>query len=149
VSTRNADKARQAQLFMGIYKDMTSDEFPTKASEILSWTWTDFDDFQRKYGWDVNLENYVKRETVWNWFDGMGVLVRRNLIDGDLVYDKLNGPVSTQWQKWGDVILGLREKGVLGADSYAGFEYLAGEMVRIRRKKGVTWVPRFSPFQAR
>ncbi len=56
ISTRNADKARQATLFMGLYKDMSTDEIPRIGQEVGDLRWTDFNDFRRRYDSSVNLE---------------------------------------------------------------------------------------------
>jgi hypothetical protein len=87
------------------------------------------------------MENYIKREILLNWFDGIGVLLRRKLIDGDLVYDKVGIPVSIHWDKWGAIIKEYKKIGEHQPDLYNGFEYLAEEMARIRKKRGITWVP--------
>jgi hypothetical protein len=55
ISTKNADKARQATLFMGLYKDMSADEIPRIAQEVGELQWTDFNDFRRKYDSSVNF----------------------------------------------------------------------------------------------
>jgi hypothetical protein len=40
ISTRNAEKARQATLFMGLYRDMTHDEIPRIGQEVGELQWT-------------------------------------------------------------------------------------------------------------
>ena len=137
ISTRNADKARQATLFMGLYRDMSTDEIPRIAQEVGELQWTDFNDFKRKYDSSVNFENYIKRIRVWNWFNGMGVLVKKKLIDVDLVYETLGQYIIFQWSKWRDIFSGLEKSGEMAPDMMDGFEFLAGEMSRIRKEKGI------------
>ena len=48
MNLRNAKNDRQASLFMGIYKDMTTSDMPRIITGLMSYTWTDFADFQRK-----------------------------------------------------------------------------------------------------
>ena len=139
ISTRNADKARQATLFMGIFKDFTSEELPRKAGELYSMTWIDFPDFQRKYDAVVDPENNVKRHVLWYWFDGIGVLVKKGLIDKDLVYQNLGYDVTIHWAKWGPIIGEYKKLGDMGPDWLDGFEYLAGVIEKMRREKGIKW----------
>lgn len=40
ISTRNAEKARQATLFMGLYRDMSTDEIPRIGQEVGELQWT-------------------------------------------------------------------------------------------------------------
>ena len=137
ISTRNADKARQATLFMGLYKDMSTDEIPRIGQEVGDLQWTDFNDFRRKYDSSVNFENYVKRIRVWNWFNGLGVLVKKKLIDVDLVYETLGQYIIYQWSKWRDIFLEYKKLGEMAPDFMDGFEFLGGEMNRIRKEKGI------------
>ena len=139
ISTRNADKARQATLFMGIFKDFTSEEIPRNAGELYSMKWVDFPDFQKKYDYTVDPENSVKRTVVWYWFDGIGVLVKKGLIDKDLVYQNLSYDVTYQWIKWWPIIGEYKRLGEMGPNWLNGFEFLAGEMEKMRREKGIKW----------
>ena len=49
--------------------------------EISKIQWTDYDDFQRKYGWEVDTELTTKRFVVLARYDMMGWQYRTGLID--------------------------------------------------------------------
>ena len=44
------------------------------------------------------------------YFEGVGVLVRRGLIDPELVYDIMYGSIISFWEKHETIIQGLREQ---------------------------------------
>jgi hypothetical protein len=95
---------RQAQLFMQIYDKSTQKEFMKDMFEIFSeWKWTDYTDFQKKYR--LNPENYIKFWTVSDYFEGIGVLVKRKLIDPEMVDDMMSGWVIKFWEKIGPMTL--------------------------------------------
>jgi hypothetical protein len=141
ISTRNADKARQATLFMGIYKDLTQIGPFTLSTELMQTRWTDIADFKSKYDSSVNVDNYVKRTCIWNWLDGIGVLAKERLIDERLIYQTMGDYVSYQWIKWRDIIRHYREIGAEAPDYLDGFEFLAGNMEKIRKERGISWKP--------
>ena len=79
-------QTRQAQLFMPIYSKVTEKDFMKDNWEILDeWKWIDLDDFEKKYLDD--RDNRAKFMACSDYFDGVGVLVKRKLIDPELVDD--------------------------------------------------------------
>ena len=122
---------------MGLYKDMSADEIPRIAQEVGELQWTDFNDFRRKYDSSVNFENYIKRIRIWNWFNGMGVLVKKKLINVDLVYETLGQYIIFQWLKWRDIFIEYEKLGEMAPDMMDGFKFLGGEMIRMRKEKGI------------
>ena len=49
--------------------------------------WTDVEDFWNKYGPDTNTEFYTSFGRLAYYFDGIGVLVKRNLVEKEAIYD--------------------------------------------------------------
>ena len=60
--------------------------------------WEDFEEWMNKYG-PENHEEYAKWYSVGSYLEGIGVLVKRNLIDIDLVDDLLEGVIIDYWNK--------------------------------------------------
>jgi hypothetical protein len=109
LSTRNADKARQATLFMGIYEAYYSNDFRDSDYALFNIEMKNMDDWNR----------LVKDREMWNAFvqenlylTGIGVLVRQNLIDIHLVTLLLSESVFWYWEKYRDGIMECRK----GAD---------------------------------
>lgn len=82
-------ETRQAELFMRLYDRCSSIDFRDTITKMMRWMWTDFDDFIRKYGSEANPDAWNAFITMQNYFEGIGVLVQRQLIDLSLVDDLL------------------------------------------------------------
>jgi hypothetical protein len=117
VSNKRAEEARkreletrQAQLFMPIYSTYYSDDFIRARSEIMKWKWDEFNDYMAKYSYEANPDAYIMYRKVFGYFEGLGVLVRRGLIDPSLVDDLMSGAIVSYWEKFRSFVLEYRER---------------------------------------
>ena len=94
-------QTRQAQLFMPIYSAYNSDEIMRAYSTIMSWKFVDYDDYLSKYGPEVNLDADIMQRKFNGYLEGVGVLVKRGLIDPSFVDDLMSGRVINYWEKYG------------------------------------------------
>jgi hypothetical protein len=128
-------ETRQAQLFMQIYRDMSSPEHYIRFNELLNMEWEDWDDYFRKYGSTNNPEAYASRNSMLYRRSGVGLLVKDGLIDVDRVFDLMNWTILWQWKKWKDIIITIR--GLYNNPSWMeGFEFIANEMVKESESRG-------------
>jgi len=102
--------------------------------------WDDYDDFTRKYDSSVNLENFAMRYHNWNFWEGMGLLLKKGLVDKEMIYYLLGGGfgVLFTWDKFGSVIKEMRVQLDL-PEYFMWFEYLAEEMRKVAEEKGKPW----------
>jgi len=104
---RTTLQTRQAQLFMQIYEKSTEKDFMKDLMDIWDeWKWTDYEDFEKKYV--VDRDNNAKFWAVSDYFEGIGVLVKRKLIDSELVDDMMSSGIIRFWEKTGLVMEELR-----------------------------------------
>ena len=101
-------QTRQAQLFIPIYSTYHSDEYMKAYSEIMRWKWENYDDYINKYGPESNPEAYIMYRKVFGFFEGVGVLVRRRLIDPSLVDDLMSGAIVQYWERFESILLERR-----------------------------------------
>ena len=101
LTIRNQNRTRQAQLLMNLYETYRSQESRLQSLEIQSWTWKNMDDFWDKYGQDKNPEAWAKWEAKASFFNGVGILLRRKLIDIKLLDDLLTSSVNRHWNVLG------------------------------------------------
>jgi hypothetical protein len=87
---RNQNRARQAQLFMQLYETYRNPEFRKLQISLSRYEFTDFKDFWGKYGVDVNPDAWSSWLAVAAYYNGIGVLVKKNLISIDLVEELLS-----------------------------------------------------------
>jgi hypothetical protein len=107
-------ETRQAQLFMNIYNTFASKEYQRDREQMMVvWDWDGFDDFFAKYGPVVNPDDHAVFDMTLQWMEGIGVLVRRGLIDPELVYDLMYLSIINFWEKHEIIIQGIREQGRL------------------------------------
>ena len=140
LTIRNANRTRQAQLFMQIYEGYASEEIQKTFFDLLHFEWEDYADFEKKYGSGDNPDLAARREALWCWFDGMGVLLRDRLIDPYMVFDTLgHGGVIIMWTKFESIIKSQRDYYNL-PHRFNGFEYLADKMKQIGYQRGLVTV---------
>jgi hypothetical protein len=127
-------ETRQAQLFMQIYSTWSSDELVKIRRELMSWTWTDYDDFHKKYGEKNNPEAFLSYIKLGTWFEGVGVLVKRKLIDPTFVDDLMSGSTMWGWETFGSIV---KERRVRDNTPYyyEFWEYLYDEVSAIAHKQ--------------
>lgn len=132
--SRNTIKNRKAQLFMQLYDHFHKTEFMKQNIYIMNLEWKDFDDYWKKYGAVANPETSSVIHSVGNYFEGVGLLVKRRLIDIDLVDELMTGLVTRYWEKMGPIIV---EQRVLfnWPEAYEWTEYLYNEIKSISEKK--------------
>ncbi len=106
---RNQNRTRQVQLFMSLYSQMRSKEFVRDTRELSSWQWEGFEDFRNKYGSRADKEANTLYYSIANFFDGIGVLVRRGEIDPKLVEELMSSWIIWFWEKFGDIIKEYRK----------------------------------------
>ena len=141
LTLRNSQKAqqlqletRQAQLFMQIYYTWSSRENINVRRELRTWTWTDYDDFIKKYGEANNSEANTLFQELATWFEGIGVLIKRKLIDPAFVDDLMSGHTLWGWEKFGSFVRERRVRDNLPY-YYEFWEYLYDEVSAIAHKQ--------------
>ncbi|MGD0805725.1 MAG: hypothetical protein ABSA11_16815 [Candidatus Bathyarchaeia archaeon] len=103
--------------------------------DLLNYEWTDYDDFEKKYGSDNNPDSYAKRYSTWQYYNNLGFMVRDDVIDADRLFDLGGNGVPWLWAKFESVIRTQRKLYSLGSFWLWGFEYLSGEMLKVAKRR--------------
>ena len=120
----NQTRLRRTDLLLRLYSTWDTLEFQ-EAFHRLYWAdFHDYDSFLASVEGERHVGSYVA-----TFYDQVGALLRRNLIDYDLVDDLLGNSAIQLWEKIEHVI---REARVRSHDPrlYEHFEFLHGEMSR-------------------
>jgi hypothetical protein len=132
LTVRNQNRTRQAQLLMNLYETYRSPEFRKQQMIIQNLEYTDFEDFIEKYGSETNPESWAIWFSVAAFFNGVGVLVGRNLLDIGLVEELLGNITDRMWTVMGPVLIEWRRQSVTQKmrkyELLHGFEYLYDQM---------------------
>ncbi len=125
---RNQTRLRQTDLVMRLYSMLCSKELQGEYNKIMAdKETTTYNKMVEKYG-EVYLESIPE-----TFFEGVGVLLHRKLIDIGLVDDLMSGPIKMFWERRKPVIEDARKQ--LNYPQYAEFfEYLYNEMKKREQK---------------
>ena len=148
LTVRNAQKARQAQMFSQLYQTRFSPEGIYRFWRIMLLTFDSFEDYLQKWGPYEHPEVTEELRLIsasWAFYDGLGKLLKDNMLDVKTVYDLLGLRSLMVWYKYEMIIKNIRIMGGAQAHQQEGagldymkyFEYLADEMARLRLERGV------------
>jgi hypothetical protein len=129
---RNANKTREAQLFMQIYSQWNSLELQSQYGKIMNMQIENYDGLIEKVLTDADIRNAVN--TVGIFFEGLGVYAKRGLIDISMVDDLMSEAIINFW-RWGQPFV-YETRTRRNLPQYGEWlEYLATEVEKIFEKE--------------
>ena len=135
LNIQNQRETRQAQLFMQLFDKYIEKERWRNGWELLQMEWDNIEDFFDRYDSAVDMDNFEKRYNIWSYFDGMGMLLKKGLVDKEMIYYLMGGyGAFWTWNKFKDIIKASRIR-MNNPDHFAMFEYLAGEMQKMKQQR--------------
>ena len=140
---RNANKTQEMQLetrnakfFMQFVMEMSSSEFLNFWIIMLQWEWTDYDDFERKYGSVNQPELFGPRYHVWKMFDVLGWLVESGVVGIEDVNALMSQSLLWSWTKFESIIREWRRLYNM-PDAFIYWERLNQKVLEYRREQGI------------
>ncbi len=125
---RNQTRVRQTDLALRLYTTLSSKEFQEAHAMLFSSEFRDFNDFEKKYGsYESGKPVHIAIGMVGTFFEGVGLLLHRKLIDISVVDDLFSSPIKMAWEKMKPVVKGLRKEYNL-PQVLEWFEYLYNEI---------------------
>ena len=125
-------ETRQAQLFMNIYnQSFTNPDYLESIGRIFDNEWSSYEEFKSKYHYGENKDpEFCKAyDLVCGFFEGLGVLVKENLLDIRLVALLISTQTRRIWELNQLIIHEFRED--LNAPRiWSEFEYLYDELMK-------------------
>ena len=123
---RNLVKTRQTDIVLRLHSNASNRETMEAYLKIMNLEFRDYNDLVEKYGlpFSENPSNTAIR-MVSMFFDGIGVLLHRKLVDIDLVIELF--PVGMIWEKMKPIAEGMRKQ-FNEPRAWEWFEYLYNEM---------------------
>ena len=123
---RHQTKARQTDLVIRLYTTFGSKEMRQTWEKVRTREDVDFNTYQSKFGLaDVN-------EIGW-FFEGVGVLLHKKLIDIAVVDDLFSSPIKISWEKLLPIAEGERKQ-FDRPQIWEWWEYLYNEMQKREKK---------------
>ena len=113
LAMRHQTKIRNTDLIVRInpWFNISPKELLEYANTVLALEYKDYDDFVQKYGslYGGKPEANALR-TLLNWADGLGMLLKRDLVDLDIVVDSYGGIAQAFWEKVKPLVEGYRKE---------------------------------------
>jgi len=118
---RNLVKMRQTDLTIRLFSTFGSKEFGEAWENIRrKFKYTDYNEYKKKYG-------LVAFNQIATYFEEVGFLLGRNLIDASYVYDFFSGDVQLMWETLEPLVQSGRKESNR-PQMFRWFEYLYNEM---------------------
>jgi hypothetical protein len=131
---RHQSRMRQTDLVVRLYSAFSGKELQEAYFETgYGMEFADYDDFMKKYR--MPSKPIVPLWQVCKFFDGVGVLLRRKLVDIGLVDELFHTEATVIWEKVKPLVEG-RRKELNQPTAYQCFEYLYNELKK-REQEGV------------
>ena len=110
ISLHNQNETRQAQLFMQLYSQISTNKelFRHIMEHMIVWEYKDFDDFEGKWGLKTNPDENTYWHLDANFLEGVGILVNRGLVSVSLVESWMGFWVIGHWEKFSPYIREFR-----------------------------------------
>ena len=100
LSRRQELETRQAALFMQVYNRWTQrDVVKAYGMSRYQYLYDNFDEFLQKYHVTANPEAYTDLMMLCAFFEGLGILVKKGLIDINLVEDLFSQRIMWLWEE--------------------------------------------------
>ena len=137
ISQRNMKEnlqTRQTQLFMQIFQRFQDPEFTNQWNILMERSWKDADDFMKKYQGNPASDGASLLSVQTN-FEGVAVILMKNMIDIDIVYELMPTMATVFWKKYEPLIKQLREE--MGYPQlFRPVEYLSDRLVEHAMVRG-------------
>jgi len=128
---RNQTKIRQTDLIMRLYATFSSGEFQDAWTKVRAKA-SDFESADDVYDFD---KRFGLREVnqVCLFFEGIGILLQRKLVDTRMIEDLFGGAVARAWEKVKTGVMKARQQ-LDDPAIYYYFEFLYSEMQKREQK---------------
>jgi hypothetical protein len=136
IQIRHQTKVRETDLAirMNPWMNVSGSELTDAIAKLWSIEFKNYDDFVERYGPMPSEKPEHKALTlVLNYFEGIGMLLKRNLMDTDFAWDLFGSSYFLAWEKVKPWVEGARKQWNV-SDTYTFFEYLANEMKKYEQK---------------
>ena len=109
---------------------MTAREVQQAVTEVCSIEYKNYEDYLEKYS---ERPEHVTLKILGNYFEGIGVLVYRKLVEADIVYDFWGDIIQSSWEKIQPLVTDMRKDNG-DPNMFRYWEHLYNEMQKREQK---------------
>ena len=125
---RHQTRLRQTNLVIRLYSTFASEDHRTAGKKVIWINYKDYDDFVKKYGsLSTEKQESMAIHTVCNFFEGIGLILKRNLVSTEIIWDYWSESAIFMWEKLKPLVEGFRKQANMPR-AWEPFEYLYDEM---------------------
>ena len=121
LNLRNTRKTHELQVFMQVFDRFNNKDFWNELDEMMKREWGSIEDYKKKY-------SEAGGNVVFPTIEGLGVLLKRRLIDASVPWDLFGNYIFLFWDKYVPIIQERRR--IVGPDYCIWTEYLVNEVRR-------------------
>jgi len=132
VEIRHQSRLRQTESVIRLspFFNMSAREMQEAITQVCSIEYENYDDFLERYS--GKPENTMLK-MLGNYFEGIGILVSKKLVEADIVYNFWGDIIQSSWEKIKPLIADMRkDSGDL--NMFAFWEYLYDEMKKRKQR---------------
>ena len=132
VEIRHQSRLRQTESMIRLspWFNMSAREVQEAITQVCSIEYEHYDDYLARYS---EKPEHMMLKILGNYFEGIGILVYRKLVEADIVYDFWGDIIQSSWEKIKPLIVDMRkDSGDLNMFEY--WEYLYEQMKRRKQK---------------
>jgi len=122
-------ETRRLSLIENIASGITDEEGQNRMIELENYDWTDYADFDKKYGSENNVGAAAKRYALWQDYSKIGMMLRKGFVEVDDLYVLGLWAVPVFWEKYRRIVEETRRR-YAGKEYLRHMEYLAAEMLK-------------------
>lgn len=129
---RHQSRLRQTESVIRLspWFNMNAEEMQEAIAQVCSIEYKNYEDYVEKYS---GKQEDKMLKILGNYFEGMGILVFRRLVEADIVYDFWGDIIVSSWDDVEPLIREMR-KDSGNANMFRFWEYLSNEMKRRTEK---------------
>jgi len=129
---RHQARTRQTDLVMRLYATFSSNEFQDAWTKVRS-SANKFESMDDIYDFDKNV-GLREVNQVCLFFEGVGILLQRRLVDTSMIEDLFGGAIARTWEKVRTGVTKARQQ-LNDPTIYYYFEYLYNEMKKKEQRQ--------------
>lgn len=129
-------ETRQIETYLEWMKRVQNKEFTMAWADVIyHQEWKDLDEWLEKYSAGKNPEAFSNWGVTMQFFECLGLLVRRKIVDIDLVYEHIGGLETIRtWERVEHLVKGFRER-YNRPILWGSFEYLYNELKKLEQQQ--------------
>jgi hypothetical protein len=129
LNLRMSQRTLRINVTNNLLQTYQSEEGQKSFLDLMYYEWSDYEDFDRKYGSKNNRDATAKRFWMWETYNNMGMMLRKGFVDIDVLNDMGLQGIVYFWEKYKPIVVETRRR-YNGKDYCRDMEYLAVEMLR-------------------